>query len=405
MSRVEAYHARRPVRGGPLRVLMISDVYFPRINGVSTSIETFRNDLGEQNVEVTLIAPGYPEAVNGSNGHDMVQRVASRRIPFDPEDRLMQWGPLLGRLRDAGRSDVDLVHIQTPFAAHYAGLRAKRMFGVPVLATYHTHFEEYIHHYLPLVPRALLKSVARNIARSQCNELDAVVVPSLAMRDTLIDYGITSPLHVLPTGIPEAQFSGGDGPGFRRRHGIPIDAPLALFVGRVAHEKNIGFLLTAARQVLARLPQFRLMIAGEGPALPSLKRMAATLGISNNVVFIGYLDRFSELPDCYAAADVFVFASKTETQGLVLLEAMAAGIPVYAFARMGTCDIVGPQRGAIAAPEDPDQFSAGLAHLLEDRGRLAQMSQEAKQFAASWSAPERARQLADLYRSLAMRGD
>lgn len=396
MDSAPALPKKRTSHGMPLHVLMISDVYFPRINGVSTSIETFRHDLGDENVEVTLIAPGYPQ----SNGHDTVHRVPSRKVPFDPEDRLMQWQPLLRGLREAGRREVDLVHVQTPFAAHYAGLRAKRMFGVPVLATYHTHFEEYIHHYLPLMPRTVLRSVARRIARSQCNELDAVVVPSTAMRDTLLDYGIQSPLHVLPTGIPNAQFANGDGAAFRRRHHIPADAPLALFVGRVAHEKNIGFLLEATRAVAAQLPAFKLLVAGEGPALQALKHKAGSLGIRDNVMFIGYLDREKELPSCYAAADVFVFASKTETQGLVLLEAMAAGIPVYAFAAMGTCDIVGPQRGAVAAPDDVKEFARGLAHLLQDREQLARLSQEAVEFAASWSAPERARQLADLYRSL-----
>lgn len=379
-----------------MHVLMLSDVYFPRINGVSTSIETFRYDLAEQGINVTLIAPHYPQL------HDLhaIQRVPSRKVPFDPEDRLMQWHPLLEKLKQAGQQDIDLIHIQTPFVAHYAGLRAKRMFDVPVIATYHTHFEEYIHHYMPVMPRALLRFVARNLARSQCNALDAVVVPSVAMRDTLTSYGVSTPLHILPTGIPISQFAAGNGTEFRRRHGIADAAPLALFVGRVAHEKNIGFLLDAARQVVQDLPAFRLMIAGEGPALPTLKRRAATLGIERNVHFVGYLDRTTELPDCYAAANVFVFASKTETQGLVLLEAMAAGIPVYGLAAMGTCDIIGPQQGAIAATEDVSTFAAGLTQLLGDRAQLAQMAQQARQFATSWSAPERARQLAMLYRSL-----
>ncbi len=392
-----------------MRVLMVSDVYFPRINGVSTSIETFCNDLAAQDIDVTLIAPDYPQEAasnsgnsgNPSNPSSKAQRVPSRKVPFDPEDRLMHWKPLLAQLQTSGRDNVDLIHIQTPFIAHYAGVRAKAMFGVPAIATYHTHFEEYIHHYLPVMPRPLLRAAARTLARSQCNELDAVVVPSQIMRDTLDDYGVTAPMHVLPTGIPISQFAGGDGKAFRRLHGIAIDTPLALYVGRVAHEKNIGFLLDAAKQIAASLPGFILMVAGEGPALPALRRQAAALGIEANVRFVGYLDRASALPDCYAAANVFVFASKTETQGLVLLEAMAAGIPVYAFAAMGTCDIVGPQQGAIAAPDNVGEFANGLRQLLQDHPRLMQMSQQARQFAQSWSAPERARQLAALYHSLA----
>lgn len=382
-----------------LRVLMISDVYFPRINGVSTSIETFRRDLQERGVEVALVAPEYPEPHEAPNTH----RVPSRRLLFDPEDRLMHWTRLLQTTRRLAEDRFDLVHIQTPFSAHYAGIRAARRMGVPVLATYHTHFEEYFHHYLPALPRPWLKATARRIARGQCNQLDAVVVPSHAMRTALADYGVSVPLHVLSTGIPVEQFRHGDGPRFRAERGIAPERPVALFVGRVAHEKNIDFLLDAMTHVRCRLPDALLVIAGEGPALGALRQRTRQLDLEANVRFVGYLDRARELPDCYAAADVFAFASKTETQGLVLLEAMAAGLPAYALSEMGTRDILEPRRGAVVAPDDPAAFGDGLAALLADRPALERLAAEARQYAGEWSAPERARQLADLYRSLVAR--
>ncbi len=379
-----------------MHVLMLSDVYFPRINGVSTSIETFRRDLADLDFRISLIAPEYATADKTPD----TWRVPSRKVLFDPEDRLMHWDHLMQTVKRAGSNDVDMVHIQTPFLAHYAGIRAGRRLGVPMVATYHTHFEEYIHHYLPLLPRPALRLLARRLARNQCNDLDAVVVPSEAMRQTLSDYGVTAPLHILPTGIPIERFSGGNGQLFRERHAIAPQRPLALYVGRIAHEKNIDFLLEAADLVRRQRPDFLLLIAGEGPALAGLRRSAEKLGLNDNIRFVGYLDRETELPDCYAAADVFVFSSKTETQGLVLLEAMAAGIPVYAFAAMGTRDIVEPRRGAVVAPQESAAFSAGLTALLADPQRLRQLSVQAREFANAWSAPERARQLAELYRSL-----
>ncbi len=144
-----------------LNVLMISDVYFPRINGVSTSIETFRSDLHERGVEVTLVAPEYPEPHEAPNTH----RVPSRRLPFDPEDRLMHWNKLLQTTRRLADERFDVVHIQTPFSAHYAGVRAARHMRAPVVATYHTHFEEYFHHYLPALPRPWLRVAARRRRR------------------------------------------------------------------------------------------------------------------------------------------------------------------------------------------------------------------------------------------------
>ncbi|HEY6897831.1 MAG TPA: glycosyltransferase [Rhodocyclaceae bacterium] len=375
---------------------MLSDVYFPRINGVSTSIETFRRDLGGSDIRVTLVAPAYEEHPGGED----VLRVRARRLPFDPEDRLMVWRSLRRKVDEACREPVDLIHIQTPFAAHYAGVGAARRLGRPVVATYHTHFEEYIGHYLPVLPRPLLRATARGIARGQCNGLDAVIVPSRAMEQTLQGYGVTAATHVLPTGIPIERFNGGDRGRFRTRHDIAEHRPVALFVGRVAHEKNIDFLLRAVAIAARAMPELLLVVAGEGPALPSLLRQAASLGIEGNVRFIGYMDRSTELPDCYAGADAFAFASRTETQGLVLLEAMAAGLPVYAFAAMGTRDIVEPGRGAIAAAQHEAGFADGLVRLLRDPALRARMAVEGSCFANDWSAPERARQLAHLYRSL-----
>lgn len=377
---------------------MLTDVYFPRINGVSTSIETFRSDLPTAGIDLKLIAPVYPESIPDPS----LIRVPSRSLPFDPEDRLMRWRDLRVASRQAAGAGVDLIHIQTPFAAHYAGLRLARELRIPVIATYHTHFEEYIQHYLPLLPRPWLKALARRVARHQCDELDAVVVPSPAMRDTLLEYGVKSPLRVLPTGIPVAQFANGDGARFRARHAIPADRPVALFVGRVAHEKNIGFLLQAMTYALWQRPDLILVIAGEGPALASLQHQVTELRIDHHVRFVGYLDRKQELPDCYAAASVFAFASRTETQGLVLLEAMAAGLPVYAIAHLGTTSIVAPQRGAVAAPEEPESFGRGLAALVSNTTALASLAREGQEFAREWSAPERARELAALYRSLVL---
>lgn len=332
-----------------MRILMISDVYFPRINGVSTSIESFRHALTAQGIEVDVVAPRYPAP---HDEDDRVTRIPSRRVPFDPEDRIMDFGALKRTLAATTPQAHDLVHVQTPFAAHYAGLRHARERRVPCLATYHTHFEEYLHNYIPAAPKDMLRGLARGLARRQCNALDAVIVPSSAMRETLASYGVTAPIHQVPTGISIERFSRARRPAgadFRRCHGIQAHRPMALFVGRAAHEKNIGFLLDALPHALRDCPGLVLVIAGEGPALPALKKQAARLGIASSVHFVGYLDRFDELPDRYAAADLFVFASRTETQGLVLLEAMAAGLPVLAFSALGTSEIVAPRRPACAA--------------------------------------------------------
>ena len=244
----------------------------------------------------------------------------------------------------------------------------------------------------------MLRGLARRVSRTQCNAVDAVVVPSTAMHERLAGYGVRSPMEILPTGIPLQDFAGGDGLHFRRLYDIPEHAPMALYIGRVAHEKNIGFLLEVAARLKAQRPDFVLVIAGEGPATPSLQRQVLRDGLAGTVRFVGYLERRKRLPDCYAAADVFVFASRTETQGLVLLEAMAAGLPVVALAAMGTTDILDPERGARIAPDSP----AGFAEVVEDviaNGRLRkQLAAEARCYAREWADTLMAERLAALYR-------
>jgi 1,2-diacylglycerol 3-alpha-glucosyltransferase len=382
-----------------MRVLMLSDVYFPRVNGVSTSMETFRRALHSEGIEVRLLVPRYADEASTPE----ITRVSGYRVLGDPEDRLVGWRSM-HREAQLAAADCQLVHIQTPFVAHYAGIKSARRLGLPVLATYHTLFEEYLQHYAPFLPAGWLRRQARRLSKSQCNALDAVVVPSTAMQSRLSDYGVNKPMHVLPTGIPVNQFAGGNGRAFRHRHGILSTRPLAVFVGRVAHEKNIEFLLDALLHTRQYCPDILLAIVGEGPAMESLKLHVKALRLQENVQFIGYLERQSALPDCYAAADVFVFASRTETQGLVLLEAMAAGTPVVALAAMGTVDILAPQRGAVSPPDQPRAFGHAIARVINQRSLRERLKQEAVKYAQEWSDQSMAKRLATLYRTLANRG-
>lgn len=375
----------------------MSDVYFPRINGVSTSIQTFRRELFDLGHETTLVAPAYPTP------HDddaRVVRIGSRAVPLDPEDRAMRWNTLRELDRVLSSERFDLVHVQTPFLAHYAGVRFARRLGVPVVATYHTLFEEYLFHYVPFVPRDLMRALARRLSVGQCDALDAVVVPSTAMREVLERYGVKTRTEIVPTGIPLPEFSGGDGTRFRVEHGIAPTRPMLVYVGRVAFEKNIEFLLRALVLVRRSVADALLVVCGEGPALPRLRGMVGDLDLGEAVQFVGYLDRATRLPDCYRAADALVFASRTETQGLVLLEAMALGVPVVSTAVMGTRDIVGHERGALVACDDESDFAAKVVRLLRDPSLRARLSAEGRVYARTWSASALAKRMEHFYESV-----
>ena len=379
-----------------MRILMISDVYFPRVNGVSTSIQTLRRSLLEAGHDSVLVAPGYP----GAAPDPAIHRVAGWAVPRDPEDRLMRPRALQRTLEQLHAADFDAVHIHTPFLAHRAGVPWARRHGLPAVETYHTLFEGYFHHYFPWLPQAWLALLARRISRWQCDKVGAVIAPSAAMRNKLAEYGVTTPMQVIPTGLPLQDFQGGDGAAFRRRHGIPLDRPLLLYVGRVAHEKNIGFLISALTRLRTTHPDALLLIAGQGPALPALRTQAAAQGLGGQVLFLGYLQRGAPLHDCYCAADVFVFASRTETQGLVLLEAMALGVPVVAQAHLGTADVLKEGQGCLIAPDDPAAYARRVAELLDDREKARQLGERGKIYAREWSTARMAQRMLELYGSL-----
>jgi glycosyltransferase involved in cell wall biosynthesis len=227
---------------------------------------------------------------------------------------------------------------------------------------------------VPILPRRIGRALARRFTLSQCRDVAALISPSAPMRDALLDYGVTTPIEVQ----------------------LPGHQPLLLYVGRVAHEKNIDFLLRMFVTLRARRPEVLFVIAGEGPARESLTRLSRELGVADAVKFIGYLDRRHDLPDCYAAGDAFVFASRTETQGLVLLEAMAQGTPVVSTAELGTRSILTPESGAFVVPEEEAAFAAAVARALELPKDSAVRTQ-LRAHAESWASVTMARRLVSFY--------
>ena len=392
-----------------MKILTVSDVFFPRVNGVSTSIATFHEEYRKRGHEAVLYAPTYANGfdteagigaeANGSHGE--VRRLPSRRIPFDPEDRMMSGRRLLTQADALTRERFDVLHIQTPFIAHRVGVPLARRLGIPVVETYHTYFEQYLYHYIPFLPKALMRRIARSFSRRQCNQVDGVIVPSVAMLEVLRAYGVRSRMEKIPTGLRLEEFRAGNGMAFKKRHGIDPDRKTLVHIGRVAFEKNIDFLLHVLDEVRGKVPNILLIIAGEGPAESHLHGLTQKLGLQDHVLFVGYQDRASALLDCYRAGDLFVFASKTETQGLVLLEAMALGVPVVSLAAMGTKDILTPQQGAVIAEEQTEDFARKIVQLLDDEPRRQQMARDAVDYAATWSAGQMAERALDFYHRLA----
>lgn len=381
-----------------MKILFISDVYFPRVNGVSTSIRTFVLQMQNLGHEVHLIAPDYDVI---TEDEAWIKRIPARSIYFDPEDKLMKYGEAMKLLPALKQEKYDIVHVHTPFVAHYLGLKLAAQLNIPCIETYHTFFEDYLHHYLPWMPKSIARGIARMISKRQCNAVDAIVAPSNPMLDVLRRYGVNVLSEVIPTGLQDSSFTAADGQAFRLKYGIAVDRPMLLYVGRVAFEKNIDFLLEMTKLLAEKRPDVLLVVTGEGPAEASLHKLAKALQIEKNVQFIGYLDRNKELNACYESADIFVFSSKSETQGLVLLEAMAQATPVVAIAELGTASILIEGKGALIAPDDTAKFAERVHQLLLNPEHRFELGNRAKSYALDkWTAKLQAQRMIKFYEKI-----
>lgn len=385
-----------------MRILMPTDVYFPRVNGVSSSIRWFARELVRRGHEVCVVAPEYAGDAHIED-FELV-RLPARTIFFDPEDRLIKGAAMRGAMRSLATRRWDVVHVHTPFQAHRIGTFLRREQGVAVVESYHTFFEQYVAHYLPYAPASWLRFAARFLSRRICAGIDHLIVPSREMSAVLDGYGIATERTVLPTGLDLREFAGGDGATFRAANGIAPGRPVIVTVSRIAREKNIDRILEAVALLRTEFPGLLLLVAGEGPDLPRLRARTRALGLDEHVRFFGNLDRRTALLDFYRAGDVFAFASPTETQGLVLIEAMALSVPIVSTAMMGTATVLEGTRCARIAPDDAAGFAATLAEVLRDQMLRARLSAAGPLDASRWSAESIMDRAEALYESLATRG-
>ena len=304
-----------------MRVGFFTEVYHPVVNGVVASIDGLASGLRGLGHEVYCFAPAMP---GYEERDEPVFRMPSLPLPAPTPYRLTL--PLVSRRnRHAIINRLDVLHAHSPFVTGWMAVRYARRLRIPLVYTYHTQLEEYAH-YVPFEPHATRRA-ASTLTRNFANLADAVIVPTASMRDHLLDLGVTVRVEVIPSGIDLTQFSSGTrSSALREKLGVRSGERLLFFVSRLAREKNVDLLIDAVRACSVPV---QLVIAGDGPERASLEQHAAQSGLGDRVTFLGAVQRDS-LPDLYASADAFVFPSVTETQGLVLVEALAAGALVIA---------------------------------------------------------------------------
>jgi len=318
-----------------LRVGFFTECYRPIVNGVVASVDSLAIGLRARGHEVFCFAPKAPGYIEDDGP---TFRMPSLPLPARTPYRLTL--PVVSRRNLNGViAHLSLIHAHSPFVTGWMGARYARRFGIPLVYTYHTQLEQYAH-YIPFDAGATRRA-ASSLTRRYANSADAVIVPTEAMRQHLIRMGVTSRIEVVPSGIDLGLFgSGRRSPRVRALLGAGPQDRLVVFVSRLAREKNAALLIAALTH--DPLGRTRLALVGDGPARAALQAQAAELGVAARVRFVGELPR-EQLPDVYASAEAFAFPSLSETQGLVLAEALAAGAPVISVDTPQAREVLGDQ--------------------------------------------------------------
>jgi 1,2-diacylglycerol 3-alpha-glucosyltransferase len=377
-----------------MRIAIFAESYPPVVNGAATAISLLVDALRERH-EVRVYAPRFP----GFKDRDPdVRRFVSYRLPPEPEYPLAV--PLAPALfREFLRSRFDVVHTHSPFTLGQVGRRWAARAHLPSVTTYHTLYTEYTH-YTPWVPAGFARRCICWITRQHCNASHGVTVPTEPIKEVLRGYGVTRPVEVIPTGVPFGEPISPDPTFPRAALGIAPDAPIVLYAGRLAKEKNLPLLFRVFRRVREAEPRAVLLLAGTGPWEGEARRLADTLGIMPATRFAGVLDP-ARLALCYADAAVFGFPSLADTQGMVLVEAKAAGLPSVCVGSFGPAIVVRDGVDGLLVPNDEEQFAAALLRVLREPALRSALSAAGLADAERFSVTAMARRYERVYESAA----
>jgi 1,2-diacylglycerol 3-alpha-glucosyltransferase len=377
-----------------MRIGLFTNNFRPLANGLATSVETFALAFRQAGHAVSVVAPRYPGLPPIEPG---ILRVPGLRAPTHHAYvlPLSRWP---GVARAVMALHLDLFHAQHPYLIGPAAARWARRAGRPLVFTWHTHYERYAH-YVP-GPSRLMGLLALRRALRFANRADLVIAPTAAVAAGLKARGVRAPIEVIPTGVSLPSAFGAEARSARRRAlGIEPQGPVFLSVGRLAREKNQAFLLHAFVRVRRDLPGARLFLVGDGDDRPRLLRLAGELGLGGAVRFVGVVPH-EQVNEYCGAADLFLFPSTTETQGLVVLEALATGVPVVAVASEAAAELLADGAAGVMTPEDPQRFAASVVALWNAPERRRGMGAAGRAMAARFSPGASAARLLRWYQSL-----
>ena len=356
---------------------MISESVLPVLNGVSISVDTLVQELRNRGHSVHIFAPNFirhHEKDPNTHRFRAIETPWAKGYPF-------AYPPFWRMLLTFRKFEFDVIHTHTPWIVGFVGMRWAESHEIPLVSTYHTLYDRYAH-YLWMFPRRYIRFRIAKHTNFYYNSCEQVIAPTAAAKRWLERHGIVRPVHVIPTGIPTPPKI--DKAEARAALGIPPDLQVLLYVGRLAKEKNLETLIQMVTSVSPAHPRARLWLVGDGPYRDDLRALAAKLGVGDRVKFVGAVPR-NEVDQYYASADLFTFASVTETQGLVVQEAMQYGLPAVAISGGGASDSIEDGVNGLVTKNVIEEFSSSVARLLASPQELKKLAEGAHQKASESS--------------------
>ena len=377
-----------------MHIANFTNTYLPVISGVVRSVRSFRDELTHRGHNVFIFAQ---EQMDYTDKDPFIFRYPSLNLPTGIDiPTAIPISPFIDRLIPAIKLDV--IHTHHPFLLGNTAATKAQELNLPLVFTFHTQYREYTH-YVPFPMETVqnfIKSTVDRLLQDFMRRCQHIIIPSESMRETLVNnYGLKNNFTVIPTGVDLEAYRTASGEKIRKKRRWEKDIVM-ISIGRLAPEKNWPTLLHAAALVIKDIPQFRFVLIGDGTDRKSLEELAKELGIQKRVTFTGSLS-FTETPSYMKAANLFGFASITETQGLATLEAMAAGLPVVAVEASGTRDILKHGQQGYLVENNPEALAAAIKRLLSNPERMQKFAQAAYKKAQSFNIENLTGKLLDVY--------
>lgn len=383
-----------------MKIAFFCDAYLPTRNGVATSARTTAEELRLRGHRVIIFAPRFtdyvdddPDVIRFKAGHWFKAKDYPVAFPF--LSRVAPRTALLFR-----QMKFDVVHSHSPFVLGGLGAHWARFNFIPLVWTFHTLYHHYAHY--SIMPQESSRWYILWRIRTMLRKCDRIIAPSHAVERVILKLFPDAPTQVLPSGVNIEKFAGGNRERIRNEFGFKPDETVLFFVGRLAPEKNFTFLLRSVAPLLKNRPA-RLLVVGGGPSIDAYRELARKMGIQNRITFTGFIEP-STIADYYAAGDIFTFASRTETQGLCIAEALCAGKPCVVVNAMGAAEALENEGDGLLVPASESRFREAVARLIDDPALRERMAHRACERAPLFAREKRVDELLALYEAIIEEG-